>query len=245
MDASPRKQRERRQREELIMDTAQTILNQEGFASLTMERIAADIEYSKGTVYNHFSSKEEIISAISCRCMQTLAELFSRAARYPGKHRERISAVIIAHSLYAQLHPVEIQNMQLIKSRVIRDRISIQKQNEILALERKVTSIALNIVSDAIKAGDIPSNYSDDEDSIVFGLWTMGYGSNLLHLSDIPFDKLDMRPPLDIAWINSNKLLDSYDWKPLSTEMDIYSIRQKLMNDLFSEEFTQLKIAQG
>ena len=106
MNTPSRKQRELQQREQLILDTAQQILNQEGFGSLTMERIAAEVEYSKGTIYNHFNSKEDIVSSIGCRCMLALSELFTRASGYPGNNRQRISAVTIAHSLYAQLHPV-------------------------------------------------------------------------------------------------------------------------------------------
>lgn len=241
METSERKQQEREQREQLILDTAQQILNQEGFASLTMERVATEVAYSKGTIYNHFSSKEDIIGSISCRCMQSLAELFGRAAAYTGNNRERIAAVILAHSLYAQLHPLELQNMQIIKSQAVRDKISADKQAEILHLEQKVTGIAMDIVGDAIAAGDIDMHQSDAADGIVFGLWTMGYGSNLLHLSGIPFDRLGMRQPLDIAWINSNKLLDSYNWKPLSTEIDIHSLRQTLCETLFSEELQLLR----
>jgi len=231
-----RKQHQRQQREQLILDTAQHILNREGFASLTMERVAGEIGYSKGTIYNHFSSKEDIISSISCRCMLGLREMFSRGAAYPGNSRERIAAVIIAHSLYAQLHPIELQNMQIIKSQAIREKISDHKQTEILSLEQQVTGIVMEIVHDAIVAGDIPAEYKDDIDGIVFGLWTMGYGSNLLHLSGIPFDKLGMREPLDIAWTNSHKLLDSYLWRPLASNMDIYALRDKLIDELFYQE---------
>jgi AcrR family transcriptional regulator len=241
MDALNRKQRQFQQREQLILDAAQQILDDEGFASLTMERVAAEVEYSKGTIYNHFTSKEDIISSISCRCMLTLGEMFRRAAAYPGSNRERISAVTIAHSLYAQLHPVDMQNMQIIKSQAIREKISSSKQAEILALEQQVTGIVMDIVHDAISVGDIPPQQTGAVDGIVFGLWTMGYGSNLLHLSGIPFDKLGMRQPLDVAWTNSNKLLDSYQWQPLSSTMDIRALRQKLTEQLFSEELHRLQ----
>lgn len=241
MNTLSRKQRELYEREQLILDTAKTILQQEGFANLTMERVAAEIEYSKGTVYNHFKSKEEIITGISCRCMNNLIELFTRARNYPGNNRERISAIGIAHSLYAQLNPAEVQNMQIIKSPSVREKISPEKQAEILQLEQTITGIVIDIVLDAMKDGDIPADEDHVPDGIVFGLWTMGYGSNLLHLSDIPFEKLGMRPPLEMAWINSNRLLDSYHWQPLSQAFDIHAMREKIVNDLYAEEREELK----
>lgn len=236
-----RKQRELFEREQLILNTAQIILQQEGLQSLTMERVAAEIEYSKGTVYNHFCSKEEIISGISCRCVTNLIEMFSRAKHYSGNHRERIAAIGIAHSLYAQLHPAELQNLQIIKSAAVREKISEAKQLHLLQLEQQLTGIVLEIVRDAMTDGDIPTNQDFLPDSIVLGIWTMGYGSNLLHLSGIPFEKLGIQEPLEMMWVNSHKFLDSYQWKPLSSEFDIYALRKKLCTDLYSEEIQQLQ----
>ena len=236
-----RKQRELHEREQLILDTAQQILQKEGLQSLTMDKVAAEIEYSKGTVYNHFCSKEEIISGISCRCINMLIEMFTRAKNYNGNHRERIAAVGIAHSLYAQLHPAELQNMQIIKSVDVREKIPVEKQQELFKLEQHLTGIVLEIVRDAIKDGDVPADQPFVPDSIVLGLWTMGYGSNLLHLSGIPFEKLGMQQPLNMMWINSHKLLDSYQWQPLSTTFDIHALKEKICRDLYAEEVKQLK----
>jgi len=236
-----RKQRELFEREQLILDTAQQILRDYGLHSLTMERVAAEIEYSKGTVYNHFSSKEEIISGISCRCVSNLIEMFTRAKNYAGNHRERIAAIGIAHSFYAQLHPDELQNLQIIKSAAVREKIPQEKQLQLLQLEQQISNIVVEIVNDAVRDGDIPADQPFVPDSIFLGLWSMGYGSNLLHLSGIPFDKLGIQQPLEMMWVNSHKLLDSYQWQPLSTKFDIYAMRKKLCNDLFSEEMKQLE----
>ena len=236
-----RKKRELFEREQLILDTAQKILRHEGLQSLTMDRVAAEIEYSKGTVYNHFCSKEEIISGISCRCVNNLIEMFSRAKNHRGNHRERIAAVGIAHSLYAQLHLDELQNMQIIKSAAIREKIPAEKQLELLQLEQQITSIVIEIVNDAVRDGDIPADQPFVPDSIFLGLWSMGYGSNLLHLSGIPFEKLGIQQPLEMMWVNSHKLLDSYQWKPLSNEFDIDDLRKHLCKTLFSAEMKQLE----
>ncbi len=235
-----RKAREIFEREQLILDTAQQILQEEGLQSLTMERVAAEIEYSKGTVYNHFSSKEEIISGISSRCTRSLIEMFSRARDYNGSNRERISAICIAHSLYAQLHPAELQNLQIIKSDAVREKVCEAKRNELLMLEQNITGIVKDIVSDAINDGDIPADQPGLPDSIVLGLWTMGYGTNLLQVSGIPFKQIGMPEPVDIVWINTNKLLDSYQWQPLSDSFDIDTLCQKLIADLYTPEMELL-----
>jgi len=241
MNQLTRKQRELLEREQLILDMAQSIINEEGYSHLNMDRIAARVEYSKGTIYNHFSNKEEIISGISCRCMTRLTRLFSRAREYPGSHRERIAAIGIAHSLYTLLHPNEMQNMQIIKSTGVREKISSDKHMELMHQEENVTGVVLDIIGDAMAAGDIPAGEAYTPDGIMFGLWSMSYGANLLALTDIPFEKLGMADPLDMLWVNCHKLLDSYHWKPLSTDMDIFALREKILNELFAEEYKQLK----
>lgn len=235
-----RKQRELFEREQLILDTAQKIMRDDGIQGLTMERVASEIEYSKGTVYNHFSSKEEIISGISCRCSLNIIEMFTRAKNYAGSHRERIAAIGIAHNLYAQLHPDELRNLQILKSADVREKIPLEKQTELLQLEQQITNIVLEIINDAIKNGDIPTGQPFIPDSIFLGLWSMGFGSNMLHVSGIPFDKLGIQPPLKMMWVNSHKLLDSYQWQPLSTTFDIEKLKEKLINELFLDEAKQL-----
>jgi len=237
-----RKQRELFEREQLILDTAQIILREDGIQGLTMERVASEIEYSKGTVYNHFCSKEEIISGISCRCTLNIVEMFTRAKNYSGNHRERIAAIGIAHSLYAQLHPDELRNLQILKSADVREKISAEKQTELLQLEQQITNIVLEIINDAIKDGDIPANQAFIPDSIFLGLWSMGFGSNMLHVSGIPFDKLGIQPPLKMMLVNSHKLLDSYQWQPLSSTFDIDALKEKLSKELFPEELKQLEL---
>lgn len=245
-DTHSRKQREWQQREQLILDTAQRLLQQHGLQGLTMERIASEIEYSRGTVYNHFASKEEIVNGIGIRCMQKLTDMFRRAQQYPGSQRDRLAAIGLAHSLYAQLHPVELQQLQLLKSPDIRNKISPQKQQSLLQMEQQITGIALDIVRAAIADGELPVSQPGVPnrlvpDSIVMGLWSMGYGANLLQLSGIPFAELGMQQPLDMMWLNTHKLLDSYQWKPLSDQFDIQRLKQTLCDALYADEVLQLE----
>jgi len=135
--------------------------------------------------------------------------------------------------------------MQIIKSEAVREKISAEKRNEILQLEQSVTGIVIEIVMDAVNEGDIPADENFVPDGIVCGLGTMGYGTNLLHLSGIDFEKLGMKQPLDMMWVNSNKLLDSYNWKPLSSEFDINKMREKICNELFYQEQQQLNETKG
>jgi AcrR family transcriptional regulator len=242
-DNLPRKQREYLQREQLILDTAQQMLHEHGYAQLTMERIAEAVEYSKGTIYNHFSSKEDLVCSLCCRCVSNLIELFQRAYDYPGTTRERFSAIGIAYSLYYDLNPLDAQNIQIVKTNAVREKLSAEKLEEMSALEHEITQLCMNLVNEAIDAGDIANHGHHTGDSIVFGFWSMLYGGTLLSHSDIPLDDLGFSPAIKMLWHNSQRLMDAYGWQPLSSGTDTDAVFTELCSALFEEEVCRL--AQG
>jgi AcrR family transcriptional regulator len=61
---------DRDQRRELILDVAQEVFLEEGFANASMSMIAARLGGSKGTLYNYFKSKDELFNAyVERRCL--------------------------------------------------------------------------------------------------------------------------------------------------------------------------------
>ena len=242
-DTLPRKQREFQQREQLILDTAQTMLHEHGYAQLTMDRIAEAVEYSKGTIYNHFSSKEDLVCSLCCRCVRNLIELFRRAFDYPGTTRERFAAIGIAYSLYHQLNPLDAQNIQVVKTNAVRDKLSAEKLEEMSALEHEITQLCINLVNEAIDNGDIPAAENHAADTIVFGFWSMLYGGMLLAQSDIPLEDLGFPPVTMMLWNNSQRLMDAWGWRPLSAGLDTDAQFTTLCSALFANEVCRL--AQG
>jgi len=239
--ALTRKQRELLEREELILDAAQTMLHQQGYNYLTMDRIADTVEYSKGTIYNHFASKEDLVCSLCCRCITNLIDVFERAYQYHGSTRERYSAIGIGYSLYHQLHPMDSQNIQTVKNNAVRDRVSEEKLAEMESLEQKITQIAQKIVQEAIDCGDLDKKHQQDVSTIVFGCWSMHYGALLLDKSDIPLHDLGFSPVVKMLWKNSNIYLDGYQWKPLSTATDSKKLFDKISAALFKDEIKLLK----
>lgn len=236
MSTLTRKQRELHQREQLILDAAQNMMNERGYNHLTMERIAETVEYSKGTIYNHFASKEDLVCSLCCRAITNLIDIFERACQYEGSSREKYSAISIAYSLYHQLHPLDKQNIQIIKNNAVREKVTVEKLAEMELLEHKIAKIAQNIVQLALDCGDLPDVHRDDVSTIVFGSWSMHYGALLLDQSDIPLQQLGFNPVLKMLWKNTNRLLDGYQWQPLSTTVDSDRLFEKISSALLTDE---------
>ncbi|MCB0749729.1 MAG: TetR/AcrR family transcriptional regulator, partial [Ignavibacteriae bacterium] len=76
MGTSERKEREKLQRRQEIIDSAEKVFFSKGFANSTMDDIASEAELSKGTLYLYFKSKEELFSVFVNRGITKLYELF-------------------------------------------------------------------------------------------------------------------------------------------------------------------------
>jgi AcrR family transcriptional regulator len=83
------KDRQREERERLILEAAEELLAEKGYHEMSIDEIAARVGVSKGTVYLHFPSKEELVLAYLERGMRrfmqeatvALSSLASPAAR--------------------------------------------------------------------------------------------------------------------------------------------------------------------
>jgi AcrR family transcriptional regulator len=93
-----RKEREKEQRREDILDAAQRVFFQKGLAAATMDDIAETAELSKGTLYLYYKSKEDLYLTVMMRGMQLLYDVFSEVADgayTPAKVLLRLSEVYL------------------------------------------------------------------------------------------------------------------------------------------------------
>lgn len=83
MPVQGRKERERADRERLILATAREIAEQQGWEAVTTRRLAERIEYSQPVLYSHFRGKREIIGAVA---LQGAAEMAADLRAADGPH---------------------------------------------------------------------------------------------------------------------------------------------------------------
>ncbi|MFZ4150744.1 TetR/AcrR family transcriptional regulator [Streptomyces pseudogriseolus] len=107
MSVQERKQRERAERERLIVATARELAEQQGWDAVTTRRLAERIEYSQPVLYSHFRGKREIIGAVA---LQGAAELAAElrgagAGASGGGAPERVRALARAYLDFAERNP--------------------------------------------------------------------------------------------------------------------------------------------
>jgi AcrR family transcriptional regulator len=95
MAIEDRRERERAARRRLIMNTARTLAEAEGWDAVTTRRLSTEIEYSQPVLYKHFTGMEEIAEALAIEGFGELADVL---------HTARVNAETAEHSLTPMAH---------------------------------------------------------------------------------------------------------------------------------------------
>ena len=86
-----------------ILDVSREILLSQGFAGLTMRRVAEAIDYSPAAIYLHFQSREQIAQEL---CFAGLRRLYERLQSVTAKDpATRLSGYARAYLEYSQSDP--------------------------------------------------------------------------------------------------------------------------------------------
>jgi AcrR family transcriptional regulator len=105
MSVQERKQRERAEREHLIVATARELAEQQGWEAVTTRRLAERIEYSQPVLYSHFRGKREIIGAVALEGATELAAALRAATSAADGPRTRATALARAYLDFAAGNP--------------------------------------------------------------------------------------------------------------------------------------------
>ncbi|MFE7504345.1 TetR/AcrR family transcriptional regulator [Promicromonospora sp. NPDC057488] len=105
MATGTRRERERAQREELIVRAARELAEAEGWDAVTTRRLAAEIEYSQPVLYSHFKGKNAIMTAVAAQGFEELANEL-RAARTGARGAAKaLAAVAASYTDFARERP--------------------------------------------------------------------------------------------------------------------------------------------
>lgn len=98
MGIAERKEREKEQRRQQIIDAAEKVFFQYGFEAASMDMVAEAAELSKATLYSYFNSKEELYFNIFKRgeaiLMGFIEKAMQNAQAFPDKLLASLKAVV-------------------------------------------------------------------------------------------------------------------------------------------------------
>ncbi|MBL4909838.1 MAG: TetR/AcrR family transcriptional regulator [Alteromonadaceae bacterium] len=226
-------------RKEMIVDAALEIMAAQGVAALTMDKVIAKLPCSKGTVYNNFSCKEDLLMGIGDKAVKILISFFKRAIKFEGSTREKVLSIHLSYLIYAILYNDLFQSVIAIKSPTVYNKASAEKIQEHEQLELKLMTIFNVLITTAIENGDLKNNNNLTNQQISFSLWAMNFGTIALLGEDLAI--CDGRRGLEVEreyFNHNNILLDGLGWTPLNADFDYRQSARKILSQLFSQEMT-------
>ncbi len=169
MGITERREREKQQRRNDIIDAAEKIFFDKGLDSSSMDDVAEMAELSKGTLYLYFKSKEELYLAIHLRGNQILRDMFVEAVKSPVTGLEKTRAVGIAYIDYYHKYPDYFNALIYYESRPIDFEENNSVAQECMLLGRETLEILATAIQQGIEDGSIRS--SIDPIKTAVSLW--------------------------------------------------------------------------
>ena len=100
-----RKQREADLRRQIIIEAAEKLFLSKGYEDTTMDQIANESEFSKGTLYNYFKSKDDLYLAIGTKSYEILIDYTKNLIENKDPGLEQLKAVGYAYYEFTKNYP--------------------------------------------------------------------------------------------------------------------------------------------
>lgn len=229
------KQREIREREEGILRCARDLLLERGYFGITMDMIAEASECPKGTMYQRFGCKEDIVLTLAYRCLEERTVMMRRAAAFKGRSRERAAALGEAVGLYSRLHPDDSRILHAANG-AIREKATPHRVAALVQLENQSIDLLRIILRDAVLERDLELDGESTIEEITFIIWALVDGCFTLIESGVPGAVLGIPDPFSRLFHGFCILADGYKWRPLYAEWDYLETLANVRKSVFPEE---------
>ena len=232
MSTALRKHRALMERDEMLLETSLVLLEEMGFASLTLEKIAARTDFSKGTIYNHFTSKEDLLTALCVQGLQAQLEMYRKVFDFQGNTRERVLGMHFAYNLYARRHPLLFMCVLSGLAPHVIEKTSERRMAERRTCETLLTELLDRVVQDGVTAGDLILPEGQTVADVSFANWAVGFGTTALLQTAQRAHSIARLDHGRALQRHVSLLMDGMHWRPLSSDWD-YGETWERLNDFF------------
>jgi AcrR family transcriptional regulator len=174
MGVKERRERQKQATREGILAAAREIARTEGWAAVTIRRIAEMIEYSPPTIYEYFANKDAILSEVQREGFDQLTEVMRQAAEQATDTTERLEQIGRSYWRFTQQQPELYQVMHGADSAGL-------PTEETLNGGRKAAAVVYEALEQWAQAGEI---VLPDPQGAVETLWALLHGLVSITLLD-------------------------------------------------------------
>ncbi len=173
MSSKDRRDRERDETRDRILDATRDLLVKDGYEAVTMRAVADRIEYTPTAIYHHFKDKVHLVFECCLKDSHFLASEIQRLAGETKDPIERIRRLGHAYAEFGLKHPNHYQLMFMTKLPPIdQSELTKVKGNPDLDAYAALTEA----VTAAIKTKRLRSPYNKNVDATAQVLWAAVHG---------------------------------------------------------------------
>ncbi|MBN2310333.1 MAG: TetR/AcrR family transcriptional regulator [Candidatus Hydrogenedentes bacterium] len=229
-------QRQITERHEEIFRCAAGLVLELGYNGFNIGRLAEAMELSRGAIYQHFSSKEDLLAEIGIRHLTKRLELIERGSMFKGAARERMVAVGVGLEICMRLYPQESKVLEILRTYAALDKASHDVQARMRTCQCRILCILLGVVRDAIAGDELAIPPHATPESLCFGMWVLSIGGYGTLLGNLTLPDMGLDDVFRTVTRNCHLLADGYGWKPLSSECDYEAVEERVRQSIFPAE---------
>lgn len=214
MTVNERKERQRALREQLFLDKAAELIAKEGILQLQMAPLAKACDYATGTLYQHFSSKEDLLVALVGRNSCHQLRFFQGIVALEINSREKMLALSVAAKMNQQHYPSHAGLEQYAFTEAVWQNASATRRQAILANCKPLADLVSGIVQQAINDNELP-NQNCDAFSLSVAPWALCIGSHALEQTEGLLEAFGGNKDPLLRYRHLHMLLNGMQWQPL------------------------------
>lgn len=150
------REKQRIEREALILQAAEEVLQEKGYYDTSMDEIAARVGIAKGTIYTHFPGKEELVVAIFKRSMETFLQGIDGVIAAEPTPTARLEALL--EFIYTGLYSKQTRLLSSMYNGVDIKRMIVEKGGCMSELWECVVSHVTQLLEEGKVTGEITSS---------------------------------------------------------------------------------------
>jgi len=228
MSVADRKEREKQQRRNDIIDAAEKQFFRKGFDGVSMDDIARELELSKPTIYLYFRDKESLYFAVALRGIRLLHTMYREAVEKSENSYEKLGAMAYAYFEFSNKYPdySRVYNYSL-SARF--DMVNSEEMTEMLELLNENTVAMYDAIKTGMKDGIVRS----DLDPLEVAVYIIASSSGVFNMNS------RLRKTLEAGGIGYSQFMSHFmDFTGRAILNDPKEFEKLLNDDEFSKRIS-------
>ena len=175
MSTVERRQEEKEQRRNDIVDAAEVVFARKGVEKATMADVAKEARLSRGLIYFYFKDKDDLYLAIMLRATRALRETFEEAVNAQNTGYDKILAIGHAYVAFSKTKHNYFHALTDFESRIIDFENPISSEADCLLEGNLVLQMMAEAIAEGMQDGSIRQDLGDPMKAAIC-LWGFSHG---------------------------------------------------------------------